>query len=46
MRLRVFYGFVSAGIVAFILGTSSQSSGNTQSRDLAAKVMAHPGAGG
>jgi Domain of Unknown Function (DUF1206) len=43
LGLGVFYGFVSAGIVAFILGTSSQSSGNTQSQDLTAKVMAHPG---
>jgi len=43
MGLRVFYGFVSVGIVAFILGTSSRSSGNTQSQDLTPKVMAHPG---
>jgi hypothetical protein len=43
LGLGAFYGFVSAGIVAFILGTGSQSSGNAESQDLTAKVMAHPG---
>lgn len=43
LGLGAFYGFVSAGIVAFILGTGSQSSGDARSQDLTAKVMAHPG---
>ena len=36
-------GFVSAGIVAFILGIGSRCSGDARSKDLTAKVMAHSG---
>lgn len=43
LGLGAFYGFVSAGIVAFILGTGSKSSGDARSQDLTAKVMAHSG---
>ena len=43
LGLAALYGFVSAGIVAFILGTGSRSSGDARSQDLTAKVMAHPG---
>jgi hypothetical protein len=43
LGLGAFYGFVSAGVVAFILGTGSRSSGDARSKDLTAKMMAHPG---
>ena len=43
LGLGIFYGITAAGIVDFIRGTGGPSSGNTQSTDLTARVMAHPG---
>jgi Domain of Unknown Function (DUF1206) len=38
----IFYGFVFAGVVAFLMGTAGKS-GNAQSKDVTAKLMSHPG---
>jgi hypothetical protein len=43
LGLGIFYGFTCAGIAGSILGTGSQTSGNAQSADLTAQVMARPG---
>ena len=43
LGLGIFYGITSAGVVGFIRGTGGPSSGNTQSTDLTARVMANPG---
>jgi hypothetical protein len=38
----IFYGFVFAGVVAFLMGTAGKS-GNNQSKDATATLMSHPG---
>jgi Domain of Unknown Function (DUF1206) len=43
LGLGTFYGFTCAGIVGFIVGTGGPSSGNTQAKDLTARLMAHAG---
>jgi hypothetical protein len=43
LGLGIFYGFTCGGIIDFIRGTGGPSSGNSQSTDLTARVMAHPG---
>ncbi len=43
LGLGIFYGFTCVGIIDFIRGTESSSSGNTQAAALTARVMAHPG---
>jgi hypothetical protein len=39
----VLYVFVCVGVVAFLLGSGGQSSGNSESKDLTARVMSHAG---
>jgi hypothetical protein len=43
LGLAILYGFTCAGVVGFIAGTGGPSSGNTQTTDLTARVMAQPG---
>ena len=42
----VFYAFVCAGVVGFVSGSGGPASGNSQSRDLTARLMVMPAAGG
>jgi hypothetical protein len=42
LALAVLYGVACAGIVSFILGTRSHSSGNIQAQDITARVMTYP----
>jgi uncharacterized membrane protein len=39
----IFYGFVCAGVVEFLRGAGAPGSSNSQSRDLTAGFMSHPG---
>lgn len=39
----VLYAFVCGTVVSFILGTGGKTSGNTQSKDVTARLMAHGG---
>ena len=39
----VFYGFVCAGVVSFVSGRGGPAPGNSQSRDLTARLMSHAG---
>jgi Domain of Unknown Function (DUF1206) len=39
----VLYAFICGSIVSFILGTGGKASGNTKSKDLTARLMAHGG---
>lgn len=43
LGLGIVYGFGCAGIVSFILGTGGHISGNTQAKDLTARVMTYSG---
>ena len=43
LGLGIFYGFTCGGIIDFSRGAGGPSSGNTQSVDLTARAMAHPG---
>jgi hypothetical protein len=39
----VLYAFICGSVVSFILGTGGKTSGNTQSKDVTARLMAHGG---
>jgi hypothetical protein len=39
----ILYAFICGSIVSFILGTGGTTSGNTQSKDVTARLMAHGG---
>lgn len=39
----VLYGFICGTVVSFILGSGSKTSGNKQSKDMTAQLMAHTG---
>jgi hypothetical protein len=39
----IFYGFLAYGIVKYAIGAGAPKSSNSQSQDLTATVMAHPG---
>jgi Domain of Unknown Function (DUF1206) len=39
----VLYAFICGSVVSFILGTGGKTSGNTQSKDATARLMAHGG---
>ena len=39
----VLYAFICGTVVSFILGTGGRASGNTQSKDMTARLMAHSG---
>ena len=39
----VVYAFICGTVVSFILGTGGKTSGNTQSKDVTARLMAHSG---
>jgi Domain of Unknown Function (DUF1206) len=39
----VFYGFVCVGIVSFVSGSGAPAPGNSQSKDMTAQLMSHPG---
>ena len=39
----IFYAFVCAGVVGFVSGSGGPASGNSQSRDLTARLMSHAG---
>jgi hypothetical protein len=39
----VLYAFICGTVVSFILGTGGTTSGNTQSKDMTARLMAHSG---
>ncbi len=43
LGLGVVYGFACAGVLSFILGIGSQHSGDSQAKDLTARVMIQPG---
>jgi hypothetical protein len=37
------YAFICGSVVSFIIGTGGKTSGNTQSKDVTARLMAHSG---
>lgn len=39
----VFYAFVCVGVVSFVSGSGGPALGNSQSKDLTARLMSHPG---
>jgi Domain of Unknown Function (DUF1206) len=39
----IFYAFVCVGVVSFVSGSGGPASGNSQSRDLTARLMSHGG---
>jgi hypothetical protein len=39
----VLYAFICGSVVSFIIGTGGKTSGNTQSKDVTARLMAHSG---
>ncbi len=43
LGIAAIYGFACAAIVSFILGLGSQPNGNSQAKDITARVMAHAG---